>query len=966
MRIFLYIFETLKNWLLKKDANERKSLLGLSFIMLLGTIHYLVYCIIQPFFIEDAAISFAYARNFVDGYGFVSYPGGERVEGFSNALWTFLIALFYFFGFSPFIASKILGLFFCLGTLPSIWGITSRMIERTDPKGIENTRKYALLAPLLLSLSPQFVIWSASGLENSLYIFLLSIGMYRLLREDEESSLLPWSGLLFCLVSMTRPEGIMYVFVALIVKIVFAIQGRQKGQIKQLGLWFLFFLLPFSLYHAWRMWYFSWPFPNTYYAKLGTGKTFRPFSWTTKGWKYINKYLNNHLFQYVLILFPLALAGIRGWKFRLSMIGAGGLLLLCLWDGKWDTTWGERPEFIDAQFDDLWIETRVWYILVYAIVLGLLNLGRDGWKSRSMMWFMGSASTFFVVYSGGDWMKAHRWFNIVEIFLLPIWSLGVIALLQFIPQKTFTLPNAARTTFLLPNIIAGGLVTTYAIVEIKNTVDFCMAPETSVNDIHRRVRYMKWVQEKLDVDHITLLDVDMGAHVYYSGWDIVDIAGLVDVPMGQHQDFNRSFIKQYLFEERMPDFAHVHGGWARTSRIDKQSYFKKNFIEIDGYPVSSRQRHIGNHINKKLFVEHEKHLKDTEAGQKIYFGTDLTLVHLELPVKKVSAGSVLMLDSKWKSQRSSPVQMIAFITDGKGVISSSAFELGYGFYDVEDWKKYEVVQTKMRIPIPNDIPSGTYTIGLIATDSKVGEVLPVASLQEPIFMKGEFDTKLKFEVVTEDVVLESAILQKHKAFEFSQSDQCEKIWPSFKIATYYMIKNVEWKERHSPTIKEEISRCYLHRAIDEKEQDKQIELLAEARHWNFFVEGYHDVAYPLALELDQQGQEKAKEKKYKEAYQLFKKALILEPSLSWTRNRAEDARDASLKITRPSKKKEDPKAKKKSSRSKKERTKGDGTKKSTNLPKRGKDGETSEKTKVQPQKTAPIKPLQLNPSKDNK
>ena len=97
----------------------------------------------------------------------------------------------------------------------------------------------------------------------------------------------------------------------------------------------------------------------------------------------------------------------------------------------------------------------------------------------------------------------------------------------------------------------------------------------------------------------------------------------------------------------------------------------------------------------------------------------------------------------------------------------------------------------------------------------------LATLQEPIFMKGEFDTKLKFEVVTEDVVLESAILQKHKALEFSQSDQCEKIWSSFKMATYYMIQNVEWKERHTAGIKEEIARCYLHRAIEEKEEEDE-------------------------------------------------------------------------------------------------------------------------------------------------
>ena len=30
----------------------------------------------------------------------------------------------------------------------------------------------------------------------------------------------------------------------------------------------------------------------------------------------------------------------------------------------------------------------------------------------------------FVIYSGGDWMKAHRWFNTVELFMLPVLLLG--------------------------------------------------------------------------------------------------------------------------------------------------------------------------------------------------------------------------------------------------------------------------------------------------------------------------------------------------------------------------------------------------------------------------------------------------------------------------------------------------------------------------------------------------------------
>ena len=40
---------------------------------------------------DDAYISFRYARNLVDGLGLV-YNAGERVEGFTNPLWTLWVA----------------------------------------------------------------------------------------------------------------------------------------------------------------------------------------------------------------------------------------------------------------------------------------------------------------------------------------------------------------------------------------------------------------------------------------------------------------------------------------------------------------------------------------------------------------------------------------------------------------------------------------------------------------------------------------------------------------------------------------------------------------------------------------------------------------------------------------------------------------------------------------------------------
>ena len=69
-------------------------------------LHYSVWCLISPFFIEDSGISFAFARNIATGLGAVPFAGGERVEGYSNASWTFLLAALYVLRIDPFFAAK--------------------------------------------------------------------------------------------------------------------------------------------------------------------------------------------------------------------------------------------------------------------------------------------------------------------------------------------------------------------------------------------------------------------------------------------------------------------------------------------------------------------------------------------------------------------------------------------------------------------------------------------------------------------------------------------------------------------------------------------------------------------------------------------------------------------------------------------------------------------------------------------
>src|SRR3954454_23338088 len=65
---------------------------------------------------DDAYISFRYARNLAE-HGQLVFNLGERVEGFTNFLWTVLLAAGIKLGVDPVISSRLLGLMFAVGTL---------------------------------------------------------------------------------------------------------------------------------------------------------------------------------------------------------------------------------------------------------------------------------------------------------------------------------------------------------------------------------------------------------------------------------------------------------------------------------------------------------------------------------------------------------------------------------------------------------------------------------------------------------------------------------------------------------------------------------------------------------------------------------------------------------------------------------------------------------------------------------
>jgi hypothetical protein len=203
---------------------------------------------------DDAYITLRYAGNLARGEGLVFNPG-EFVEGYSNFLYTLLLAAFIRLDSHPMVAAKAIGLVSGCAAILGTWKLASRLPEAS---------KAAWLAPLLLAISPAFAAWSVLGLETVFYSLLILLAAQSAMSGPLGPRSAAVSGLLFALVALTHPEGALF-FVATVVFLL--VKGRAREWIPGLAS----FALVFGGFLVWRVWYYGDLLPNTYYAKSGLG-----------------------------------------------------------------------------------------------------------------------------------------------------------------------------------------------------------------------------------------------------------------------------------------------------------------------------------------------------------------------------------------------------------------------------------------------------------------------------------------------------------------------------------------------------------------------------------------------------------------------------------------------------------------------------------------------------------------------
>ena len=226
------------------------------------------------FVTDDAFISFVYARNLAE-HGALVFNLDERVEGYTNFLWTLILALGMKLRIAPELSSRVLGtLCACLG----LWACArlSKRISRT-----QSYSPWDALPAFVLAGIPGYACWASGGLETQLFTLLVTLGggayIATLLRDENEDesgdrrSLL-LTALFFGLAALTRPEGFLFFGLAGLHRVGVMIRGRHfipnRAELAAIGL-FLLLTVPHLL---WRRWYYGYWVPNTFYIKSSGGR----------------------------------------------------------------------------------------------------------------------------------------------------------------------------------------------------------------------------------------------------------------------------------------------------------------------------------------------------------------------------------------------------------------------------------------------------------------------------------------------------------------------------------------------------------------------------------------------------------------------------------------------------------------------------------------------------------------------
>lgn len=522
------------------------------FPFLVFVLHSLLF---RSWLIDDAGISFAYARNLIHGHGLVSQAGVAPVEGFSNPLWTLLLApLFVSDPVDPTWAVKCVSLSLVLVTFVLVSGVNRRLFA--DPWWSRMTTAAALTS---LSINTSFVAWTTSGLENPLYAFLSALYCFLTIRYVTSGSPggrrgVACTGLCVSGLALTRPDGVLFFAAFPVVLFILALREPSlwKKQVEAFGLFTAFSVLPTAAYLAFRLAYFGDILPNTYYAKGGPSlEDF--FRLLLLGRDYVVK-------TYDLFF------GMFSWAAGILMLAVpvvGAYLLL----GR------KRASVLVCLFPVLFCSWSVYCLLP------------------------------------GDWMGEFR-------FGTPFFLAFYLVLFASVSDVLLGVAAASRVSRAAFLAVAVGLLLSSAVVYLPRSVEFARDPAAPFKLVAQRSgeRFNEYA-EKLAISDASFLAPDLGGTLYFSRHRVYDLTGLCDRRLARLISApDRTPLRDYVFGELRPTFLHVHGPWSVVSGLHQDPRLERLYAAIWETPThGDREVLSGDYVLKAAVVDERAFQRLREA-----------------------------------------------------------------------------------------------------------------------------------------------------------------------------------------------------------------------------------------------------------------------------------------------------------------------------------------------------------------
>ncbi len=527
--------------------------------------------------VDDAGITFSYARSLAQGYGLVPQPGSPPVEGYSNFLW--LLAYVPFFwgrSFDPAATPKLLSFLAVIGC----YVVLRRLFRRCGDK----TGAVTFVALTLLSLNTSFVAWCVSGLENPLYALLLAALAWQSLEALTAPRVGLWRsvglGALAAAVGMTRPEGVLFFFVyplAALLGRLYRQRGPGRAALSSLVVYAVALTIFFGGFLAFRVAYFHEWLPNTYYAKCGPGRA--PIYETKNA---------------------------RALGLRLLDL-AGSVVSERAWQG------GEEPvpAITPPNLLDSPVERRslAFVFALAAATVGLIAARRYRREHMVLGVFLAASIAAYLALPS-DWMAEYRFGTPFFLFLYAYCTQLAADAVHGLRGK----PEARLGVGLA--LAAAAILFAHAVYAPRSRA-FAAEPTVPFSGVR------EWTADRfnhyakvLGIEDGSLLVPDVGATLYYSKLRVYDLGMLCDRTIARTMGRDQRAFYDYIFEVAKPTFIHTHGTWSYQADLDGDPRFRRDYVPIMERPEwwqppgASHRVYSGDYVRKDAIAGKKELLRE--------------------------------------------------------------------------------------------------------------------------------------------------------------------------------------------------------------------------------------------------------------------------------------------------------------------------------------------------------------------